>query len=334
MLTALRSRLMEWRAARGRIIDRYRREHDGRTPNLFRPRRYSEKVQWRKLFDLDRRYAILSDKLAVRDFIADRLGRAHPEGAYLVPLLWHGDDPDLIPFDTLEPPYVLKSTHACAHVVMVNEGDAIDRDAMRATARGWLEMCHGTLLDEPGYVPVPRRLIVERTIRTAQGARPIERKFFTFDGKVTFVQTVFTENGAQRHGAFHTPDWEWRPWYFTRALPEVTFQRPPLQLERMLAVAARLGAGFEHLRVDMYDLDDRFCVGEMTVYPWSGFARFNPDEADYLLGAPWKLRHPLLRAFTTILTRHWKVPAPAAGGRLRPAYQSPALPIPSRPARS
>jgi hypothetical protein len=329
MLTALRSRMVEWRAARGRIIDRYRAVHDGRTPNLFRPRRYTDKVQWRKLFDLDPRYAILSDKLAVRDFIAARVSHEH-----LVPLLWHGDDPDLIPFDTLEPPYVLKSTHACAHVVMVNEGDVVNRDAIRATARAWLEMCHGTLLDEPGYVPVPKRLIVERTIRTASGERPVERKFFVFDGKVAFIQTVFVENGANRHGAFHTPAWDWRCWHFTRALPETTFQRPPLQLERMLAAAARLGAGFEHLRVDMYDLDDRFWVGEVTVYPWSGLAHFNPDEADYQLGAAWKLRHPLLRALTTILTRRWKMPAPAAGRRRLRAPQSPVLPMPSRPARS
>ncbi len=315
MLTALRSRMVEWRAARGRIIDRYRAEHDGRTPNLFRPRRYTDKVQWRKLFDLDPRYAILSDKLAVRDFIAARIGQEH-----LVPLLWHGDDPDLIPFDDLEPPYVLKSTH--------------DRDAIRATARGWLAMCHGTLLDEPGYVPVPKRLIIERTMRIARGERPVERKFFVFDGKVAFIQTVFVENGANRHGAFHTPDWEWRPWYFTRALPEATFQRPPVQLERMLAVAARLGAGFEHLRVDMYDLDDRFWVGEITVYPWSGLAHFNPDEADYLVGAAWKLRRPLFRASMTLLTRRWKIPEPVVGGRLRPAPQSPVLPMPSRPARS
>ena len=66
-------RMSEWRASIGRVRKAYR-DHFGREPNLMRPRLYSEKMQWRKLFDLDPRYAVLSDKLAARDFIAQTIG--------------------------------------------------------------------------------------------------------------------------------------------------------------------------------------------------------------------------------------------------------------------
>jgi hypothetical protein len=56
-----------------------------RIPNILAPRRYTEKIQWRKLFDMDPVYAILSDKLAVRSFIASKVGEAQ-----LVPLFWSG----------------------------------------------------------------------------------------------------------------------------------------------------------------------------------------------------------------------------------------------------
>jgi hypothetical protein len=75
-----------------------------RIPNILAPRRYTEKIQWRKLFDMDPVYAILSDKLAVRSFIASKVGEAQ-----LVPLIWSGR-PNDIPFDRLRAPYVLKSS--------------------------------------------------------------------------------------------------------------------------------------------------------------------------------------------------------------------------------
>src|SRR5258708_26036334 len=78
-----------------------------RYPNLLRPKRFTEKMQWRKLFDRDPLFAVLSDKIIVRDFIASRVA-----SSFLPDLLWTGDDPDKIPFDALEPPYIVKCTHA------------------------------------------------------------------------------------------------------------------------------------------------------------------------------------------------------------------------------
>jgi hypothetical protein len=80
--------MAEWQAAIGRVRKAYR-DYFGRELNLLRPRLFSEKVQWRKLFDLDPRFAIMSDKLAARGYIArivgpDRCrGRQHAAGARL-----------------------------------------------------------------------------------------------------------------------------------------------------------------------------------------------------------------------------------------------------------
>ena len=53
---------------------RLHREHHGHKPRLLRPGRFTEKMQWRKLFDLNPIYAVITDKLASRDFIAERVG--------------------------------------------------------------------------------------------------------------------------------------------------------------------------------------------------------------------------------------------------------------------
>jgi hypothetical protein len=68
------ARIHQWGAAILRVRAAYTHGHNGRKPRLLRPRRFTEKMQWRKLFDLNPLYAVISDKLAVRDFIAERVG--------------------------------------------------------------------------------------------------------------------------------------------------------------------------------------------------------------------------------------------------------------------
>jgi len=264
-----------------RVCRAYARAH-GRMPSLLRPRRFSEKMQWRKLFDFNPAFPILCDKLAVREFISAQVGDEH-----LIPLLWAGL-PAEIPFDRVAPPFVFKSTHASGHVIMIGCNDVPDWAEMQARAKRWLATNYGAARDEPGYEAVAPRLMIEQTVTTADGARPDEVRFFVFDGKVAVINTVFAEDGKVRNGAFHTPDWTRLNWHFTRPVDR-DFPKP-IRLHDMIELAERLGRGLDHIRVDFYDCGDRIWIGELTVYSWSGHARFNPDEADLELGSYWKPR--------------------------------------------
>jgi len=240
-------------------------------------------MQWRKLFDRNPQFPMLCDKLAVRDFIRSRIG-----AEYLPELLWSGLPAD-IPFNTLVPPFVLKSTHGSGQVMMFRAGESIDADAVRARAAAWLAFDHAAAAAEPAYASVPRRLLIEAMITA-----PLERRLFVFRGKVALINTVFVEADRLRNGAFHTPAWGALDWHFTRVVERV-FPRPEC-LEAMIAAAERLGAGFDHVRVDVYDCGPSFLVGEITLYSWSGLSPFNPDSADFALGAAWRLERPIRRA--------------------------------------
>jgi TupA-like ATPgrasp len=278
--------------AMARVHANYTLAH-GRLPNVLVPRRYTEKVQWRKLFDMNPLYATLSDKLAVRGFIASKVGETQ-----LVPLIWSGSAAD-IPFDRLRAPYVLKSSHASGHCILIGPDEEVQRDVLRARAADWLSQRYGVMADEPGYVPVPPRLMIEQTVMTDAGKRPDEVRLFVFDGKVAVANTVFVEDNRIRNGAFHTRDWVRLDWHFSRVVDR-EFSRPR-RLSDMIRIAECLGAELDHIRVDFYDCGDRIYVGEITLYPWSGSSRFNPDEADFALGAYWRLSNPLRRALTALL---------------------------------
>jgi hypothetical protein len=88
MINALGDERMQswWRWLQ--IIHRVWRSYNhqmGRRLHLFRPRRFTEKMQWRSLFDLDPIYAVFSDKVATREYVAQRVG-----SDAIVPMLWLG----------------------------------------------------------------------------------------------------------------------------------------------------------------------------------------------------------------------------------------------------
>ena len=57
----------------------------------------------------------------------------------------------------------------------------------------------------------------------------------------------------------------------------------------MIDAAERLSAGIDFVRVDLYDLGDRFLVGELTTTPQGGSGYFKPARWDMVFGARWTL---------------------------------------------
>jgi hypothetical protein len=291
--------MAEWRASIGRVRKAYR-DHFGRAPNLVRPRLFSEKMQWRKLFDLDPRYAILSDKIAARDYIAATIG-AH----YLAPLLLVSDDPDTAPFEALDPPYVVKSAHGSGDLLRVMSPADIN-PVTRTLMRRWLAGCHGTRYDEPGYIHVPRRVLAERMILNRDGTPPLERRMFVFEGRVRLTQTIMVEKNALRIVAYHDRDWNRLPWRGDSEPHPGPFPRPQ-RYDELIALADRLGGEFDHVRTDFYDADDQVYAGEVTIYTWSGLMNFNSPDPDRILGSYWKLKSPVARASRAVLFGERKI---------------------------
>ena len=277
-----------------KVFREYRRVF-GRYPNLLRPRRFSEKIQWRKLFDLNSLYSTMADKIAARDFIAERVG---PE--WLVPLLWTGESVDDIPFDALEPPYVLKCSHGSTFNVIVRDRASLDREKIRATLQDRLARNFGAYMREPCYTPIQPRLLAEQLMLEADGSPPLELKIFVFDGRARLIHGVFVDKTRARFDAMHDCDWRPLPWHAFNQRYEGQVPKPA-RLAEFVSLAERLGAGFEHLRVDLYQWQGQPRVGELTLYNLSGLWPFTPDEVDFILGGWWRLRRPIGRALAAVL---------------------------------
>jgi hypothetical protein len=292
-------RLLGWRKAISRVRRTHRRKL-GRTPRLFPPRSFTDKIEWRKLFDFNPAYNVLCDKVAVRSYVAERVGDEAN-----VPVLWVGDDPAELPLEALPRPFIVKCSHGSHFNIPVDREGALDPASLRQKLEDWLSIDFGLDRHEPGYIGIPRRLLVE-PILSDKGRFIPEYKFFTFDGKVRAVLVQTRRGWDMTDLIFDYYDADWRRMPNVSTYPSKPHDDPPpAQFELMREWAEALGRGFDHLRVDFLVSDGRLYVGEVTAYHLSGHWKFDRLDYDRVFGDWWQLNQPVRRAIRTIFTREW-----------------------------
>lgn len=250
-----------------------------RLPNVFRPKKFSEKIQLRKIVDRDPRLHIYADKVLVKEFVRKTLG-----DNWIIPTLWHGKK--LPPRDQrLWPiPFVVKANHGSGWNIFVRSEAERDWLLIEKNCAAWMAEKYGVSNGEWGYFSIDAQILIEPFMSESQDL-PIDYKFWTFNGKVSFIQVDVGRTKLRRQ-AFYDCNWNLLPIAFM--IPgESTPTRRPVSLEKMIAAAEVLAEGFSFVRVDLYEVNDNPLFGEMTFYPGSGYCPFIPSEWDSKAGALW-----------------------------------------------
>ncbi len=259
--------------AHARIAITYAARHR-RLPDLARPRRFTELVQMRKLYDRDPAQTMLMDKIAAKAMAAGRLGQE-----WIIATAWTGDClPQLPEFDC---PAIVKARHGCNQFrVLRNAPDTRTWQELRKLTEEWTRKPYGLWLDEWAYLNVPRGVIVEPLIAGPGGALPIDYKIYVFGGVATHVQ-VHLDRGRSHRWILHDRDY--------RQLVQTDEAPPaPRSLAAMLDAAQELASGFDFLRVDFYEVAGKPLFGEFCLYPGSGLDPFAADWIDFQLGDLWR----------------------------------------------
>jgi TupA-like ATPgrasp len=119
---------------------------------------------------------------------------------------------------------------------------------------------------------------------------PEDYKFFVFHGEVAIIQVDIARFSDHHQRRFYTPEWKPLDIRNSRDIGPVT-SAPP-SLDRMLRTASEIGAEFDFIRVDLYDIDGEVWFGELTPCAGSGLEPFEPLEWDRELvgGGRWTSR--------------------------------------------
>ena len=250
----------------------------GYWPNVARPRTFVERMLQRSLAHGDDPIlATTGSKVGLRDFVAARVGAEYlPQ---LVQVLGPGDRVHL---ESWPATAVMKASHASNWIRFV-ERDRADAAELDALVADWLGRSYASFRGERHYAKMARRVLVEEDLRQ-DGRTPDDYKVFVFGGRARMV--VVDRDRFGGHARFLT-DAEWHPLAVRYIYPTTASDvARPARWPEMVALAERLAEGFPFVRVDLYVVDERVLVGELTHFPDGGVSRF-PRPFDVELGAVW-----------------------------------------------
>ncbi len=262
------------------VVD-FRNGH-GALPNLLNPRSFSEKIQYRKLFDRRRILVQFADKYWVRDYVRERVG------SDILTKLYHvTDDPADIPLDKLPDRFVVKPTHGCGWISIVPDKSQLDVAELTQICRGWMSQNFFYKAGEWAYKKIKPRIMFEELLDDGAGGIPYDIKFFVFDGRAQFISVDLDRFGDHRRNMYDR-DWNKLRFGFQRPSSDKDVPRPE-RLPEMLHYAEVLAEGFDFLRIDLYCTGDRIVFGEITTTPASGLEPFWPGGTDCWIGDLWKM---------------------------------------------
>jgi hypothetical protein len=224
------------------------------------------------------RYRPYCDKLAVRDWVAGRIGAQH-----LVPL--HASARRLTPelWDRLPNAFMLKPSHGSSWFRLVQDKRAERYETLAAMTDTWLRMNYYHFYRERQYRTIKPALLFEQVLGGGREGGLVDYKFFCFHGKAVFVY-VLIELGRKRRLLY---DLDWNKLAVRYKADNDGDYPRPAALEEMRRIAETLAAGFDFVRVDLYSVPEGVLFGEMTFTPLTGSDGFDPPAFDDYLGEIW-----------------------------------------------
>ncbi len=258
----------------------------GKKINLKKPLRYTEKIQWYKLYYRTPLMIKCVDKYDVREYIKDK-GLED----ILLPCYGVYDSVEDIEWKKLPEKFVMKDTLGGGgnSVEIIKNKRNIDFNDLREKGKKWTDInarTRGGGREWPYYSGKKHRILIEKFIESdlSKGGL-IDYKFLCFNGKVRLVYVLsdrVTGSGAEC-GFF---DIEFNQLLITESDEKPLKRRikKPENFEKMIEVAEKLSADFPCARIDLYNEKGKVIFGEITFYDSSGYMKFNPDNFDFKLG--------------------------------------------------
>ena len=249
----------------------------GRPLNWENPQTYNEKIHVSKVYHATPLKTRLADKVAVREWVAERIG-----SEYLIPLLGVYDSFDEVDFDALPSQFVIKCSHDSGSVTLVKDKSKMNRELLRKKYAAFMSRNFAWMGWEMHYRDIKPKIMVEQYMGDAVS----DYKFQCFSGEPYSCRVDYDRFGDHRRNVYNM-NWEIMP--VMKGLykhPEQILPCPP-EYDDMKRIVHELSQGIEQVRVDLYLVDGRIYFGEMTLTNANGFEYFVPDEWDYTYGSLW-----------------------------------------------
>lgn len=274
--------LWNWVPDKQMICLQYRMK-TGRKLNLRNPKRYTEKLQWYKLYYRDPVMAQCADKWEVRKYVREKGLSEILNDCYGV-----FDSENEIDFASLPGQFVIKSSNGASGIgiEICTDKSKLNVPKLKKELHRWLKPQKNGGGREWVYYKHKPRLIIEKYLAPGLGEESlVDYKFFCFHGEPYCLYVMnerFTGEGVRQ--SILDLSFQAMPYRREKIEPIRTALKKPENFDVMVEMAKILSKDFPYVRVDFYDVDGKIYFGEMTFFPESGYYGFLPDEFDFILG--------------------------------------------------
>ncbi|EIX9211800.1 ATP-grasp fold amidoligase family protein (plasmid) [Klebsiella pneumoniae] len=254
--------------------------------NIEKPVTLNEKICHRMIYDHNPIYTLISDKLAVRNYV-----HLHTDKIKTVPLLGVYSSFDEIDFNRLPDQFVLKCNHDSGSTIICNNKQLfnVSEAGVRLTMALNRNMYYSTR--EWQYKNISPVILCEEYIdlfyRRDRKVTPEVLRLHCFHGVARFIEADFRDAAGNEYINVYDIHWQRQP--FTMEFPDTPYEVPePELLSQAISASQELYGHIDYCRVDLMLLSDTIYFSEITLSPRRGKLLITPSEWDTMLGNLWR----------------------------------------------
>ncbi len=239
--------------------------------NWHNPRTLNEKIRWLIYNEKLELKSKLTDKILVKSYVANKLGKNHSAELYGI-----YNDIDEIDCSMLPDSFALKANHGWRMNILVKNKKTFIKEYknIKKITRNWLKINYENFSLEPQYKDIKRKLFIEYL-------RPVD-----FNGEIRNDIQVWCFNGTalyvEHNSNFYNTKWEKQK--FGYKIAPYNEEARPERLDEIIEMAQKLAQGFDFVRVDFAIDGSDIHVLEMTFTPGSAIIPFADIKYDLELG--------------------------------------------------
>lgn len=248
--------------------------------NLTNPKRYTEKLQYLRLFVYPKNDLVsqCTGRLGLREY-AKKCGFEEN----LVKIYGVFDKFEDIDFTSLPNQFAMKCTHASGYNYLCYDKNSIDIKQLKKQFNKWLKTDYGKKTIEPHYSKIKPQIIIEELL-LEDNHLPVEYKIHVFNGVAKSLYVVTSRGIDIRYNNFYI---DWKPFDgsqfngWKKADYELS---KPHNFEEMVKISEILCKPFPFVRCDLYNIDGKIYISEMTFTPAKGTLILDDDKCDFEMG--------------------------------------------------
>ena len=242
--------------------------------NIVTPKSFNEKINWIKFKIRNPLSPEVADKLAVRDYVRDKIGEE-----YLVHVYSFHNGVEEIEFDKLPSQYVIKFNSGSGVNFICSDSENIETSQVKSFFKKALKVDLYHYSREWHYRLIKPKILIERFL----GKNIKDYKIHCSGNSGPFCIQVDSDRFHNHKRNLYDLKWQLLDleYVYPKALEK---DEEPVNLQLMINLAEKLSRDFIYSRIDFYEVEGRVYFGEITLHPEGGLGPFRSYSEDLFFG--------------------------------------------------